>query len=123
MKRYGSSSMNVTVGLFPKRQTSTGAFPFMQRLTLHQVRLEDRCLSLGKLLFLDVLPDQDCWTYQCSDLDIVGCVEDRSSVLSEFARDFFFLWDDFANEADSNLSRDGLELKSRMREVVAGTCD
>ena len=57
---------------------------------------------------------------QYSPLDIETYAETREDAIEDFKEEFALIWDSYGIEDDSNLTRDAIELKKKLRGLVKG---
>jgi hypothetical protein len=86
---------------------------------VQQIIFEDRRFHLRQPIDLTIRRRGPYWFIGYPKLGVEAYGLDRRAALESFAEVFSMTWDAYAAERDSNLSRDALETKRKLRDLVA----
>lgn len=87
-------------------------------LRIKVITVGSRRFHLKKPISVELDFQDSVWSYEYLPLGIITCSPSRSEALSQFWEEFEFIWEEYAQERDENLTLDAQELKRHLLELV-----
>lgn len=87
--------------------------------SIRRFKWQGRVFTLCQPVEYRVYCENGVWTYECKSLGILSYDRSRARARENFNEEFAAVWDSIVCEDDSKLAPDAIELKARLKEMVA----